>query len=111
MQSIPSLPGDPGLKAMVVLASIGILSLVAGILGATIRRDWVEFRALGGPILGLVAILAFGRRLAGFHLPLMGGVIIALAWYTRRLSGPYRVSAIAGISGLAGALCAALLLF
>ena len=111
MQSIPSLPGDPGLKAMVLLASIGILSLAVGILRATTRRDWVEFRALGGPLLCLCAILALGRRAADLHLPLMAGVIIAIAWNTRSFSGPYRACAIAGIVGLSGSLCAALLLF
>jgi len=111
MQSIPSLPGDPGLKAMVLLASVGILSLAAGIIRAAAHRDWAEFRALGGPLFCLCAILAFGRRVADFHLPLMGGVIIAIAWNARSFSGPYRLAAIVGVAGLSGALCAGLLLF
>lgn len=96
---------------MVLLASVGILSLATGITRAAVRRDWAEFRALGGPLLWLCVVLAFGRRLADFHLPLMGGVIIAIAWNARTFSGTYRLTAIVGVAGLSGALCAGLLLF
>jgi len=111
MQSIPSLPGDPGLKVMVILASIGILGLAAGFFRALARKDWTEMRALGGPLLCLGIVLALGRQIADLHLPLMGGIILAIAWNSRTLTGPYRALAIASILGLSGALCAALFLF
>ena len=112
MQSVPSLPADPGLQIMIILASAGILALVSGTIGAAIRRNTAALKALGAPLLTLMLVLAMGRTIAGAHLPLMGAIVLWIAWNAHHTTvGAYKVCGFIGAAGLAGSLISGLLLF
>jgi hypothetical protein len=97
---------------MIILASAGILALVSGTIGAAIRRDKTALKALGAPLLALMLVLAMGRTIAGAHLPLMGAIVLWIAWNAHRTAaGRYKVCGFIGAAGLAGALVSGLLLF
>ena len=97
---------------MIVLASIAIIALVSGTIGAAIGRQPAALKALGGPLLALTIVVGTGRALAGFHLPLMGGIVLWIALGAHgRLRGGYKICGLIAALGLAGATVAGLLLF
>jgi hypothetical protein len=111
MQSIPSLPSDPGLLFMVLCACVGILSLLTGSTIAMVAKRWAELKAIATPLLALALTLAIGRVLQGFHLPIMCTIVGLAAWSTTRTTGKIRMAAILGTAGLSSAILTAVLLF
>jgi len=111
MQSVPSLPADPGLRIMVTLACIGLLALLTGTIGAIVGRDKDAGVRIGGPLLILLIVVSLGRRMASVHLPLMSLIVVWIGWNVGRLTGRYRVCAAVGALGLAGALISGVVLF
>jgi len=111
MQATPSLPADPGLRLMVVMACIGILALIIGTVGAAIKKDTAALKAVGGPLLALSIILSFGRQIAPAHPFLMASIVLWCAHSARRCHGLTRWSAAMGGLGLATAYVTGLLLF
>ncbi len=96
---------------MIILACVGILSLVLGTAGAAFRRDRTALKALGGPLVGLIVILAMGRTIAGAHLPLMGSIVLWAAWTSQTTARPFNYFGIVAAAGLGSALIAGLFLF
>jgi len=111
MQSIPALPADPGLRAMVLFACFGITCLFAGTLHGAIRRDRSQLRALGGPLLLLMVTLALGKQAQEFHVFIMATITVVIAWTTQHRNGFGRWASIGATIGIGGAVCCALLLF
>jgi hypothetical protein len=111
MQSIPSLPSDPGLLFMVLSACVGILSLLTGSIIAMVHKRWLELRFIASPLVVLSIILTIGQALQGFHLPIMCTIATLAAWSTTKTSGKTRMFAFMGTAGLASAILTAVLLF
>ena len=111
MQSVPSLPVDPGLRLMVVMACIGILSLVIGVIRGAVKRDSQTQKSAGGPLLTLMIILSFGRKIAPAHPILMSSIVLWCAVGAHRSQGFTRWATGSGGAGLASAYLTGLLLF
>ncbi len=111
MQSLPSLPRDPGLLFMVLCACTGIIGLTGGCIYSAVSRRWAEFRAMGAPLLALSLTLAMGRTLQGYHLPIMASIVALAGWSITRTRGRARWFASVGTAGMACAIITAVLLF
>jgi len=96
---------------MVVMACIGILSLLVGVIRGALKRNTQTLKTAGGPLLALMIVLSFGRKIAPAHPVLMAGIVLWCAVGARRSQGFTRWATAIGGAGLASAYLTGLLLF